>query len=138
MKRGPRVPRWTTIRAGDESPAPTGMTAESSPLTGSDDGARLSEPTRALSEFYRAFNNRDIDAMSRNWAHTEDVSMDNPLGGIKRGWDEIRAVYERIFAGPAKVRVEFFDYTLHQSGDVFYAVGRERGEFSVARSALLL
>ncbi|MBV9743896.1 MAG: hypothetical protein JO099_09035 [Acidobacteriia bacterium] len=36
-------------------------------------------------------------------------------------------VYQRIFEGPSRVTVEFHDYTLHQFGDVFYAVGRERG-----------
>jgi hypothetical protein len=28
------------------------------------------------------------------------------------------------------VRVEFFDYTLHPDADLFYAVGRERGQVS--------
>ncbi len=76
--------------------------------------------------------------MSRNWAQTHEIAMDNPLGGIKRGWEEIRAVYERIFNGPAKVYVEFYDYTIHESGDMFYAVGRERGEFSLCGSTIKL
>lgn len=54
--------------------------------------------------------------------------MYNPLGGIKRGWSEIRSVYERIFSGEARVTVEFYDYTIHRFGGVFYAVGRERGQ----------
>ena len=29
--------------------------------------------------------------------------------------------------GPRKVYVEFWDYTIHESPDMFYAVGRERG-----------
>jgi ketosteroid isomerase-like protein len=62
--------------------------------------------------------------------------MNNPLGGIKRGWPEIRSVYERIFAGRAKVQVEFFDYSLHETGDVFWAIGRERG--TVRRGELQL
>lgn len=41
-----------------------------------------------------------------NWDQTPEIAMDNPLGGIKRGWDEIRAVYDRIFNGPAKVYLE--------------------------------
>jgi ketosteroid isomerase-like protein len=56
------------------------------------------------------------------------VVMDNPLGGITRGWEEIRAVYERIFGGRPSVRVEFYDYTIHEAGEMGYAVGRERGE----------
>ncbi|HTV37062.1 MAG TPA: nuclear transport factor 2 family protein [Xanthobacteraceae bacterium] len=45
----------------------------------------------------------------------------------------MRSVYERIFTGPARVEVEFHDYTLHVIGDVFYAVGRERGTFEKGR-----
>ena len=98
----------------------------------------LSGPMRALSEFYHAFNTRDLDAMSRNWAQTDEIAMDNPLGGIKRGWKEIRAVYERLFSGPSKVYVEFYDFTVHEAGDLFYVVGRERGEFSQGDAAIKL
>jgi ketosteroid isomerase-like protein len=56
--------------------------------------------------------------------------MDNPLGGIKRGWSEIRSVYERLFRHDGTYHFEFYDYTLHQSSDIFYAVGRERGYVS--------
>lgn len=55
--------------------------------------------------------------------------MANPLGGIKRGWEEIRAVYERLFTGPAEVYVEYYDYTVHETPQMFYATGRERGYF---------
>lgn len=65
--------------------------------------------------------------MAQNWADTDDVVMDNPVGGITRGWEEIRTVYERIFSGRPRVRVEFYDYTVHEAGEVGYAVGRERG-----------
>ena len=84
-------------------------------------------PLAALSAFYRAFNQRDLEAMARQWSHDEGASMSNPLGGIERGWPRIRAVYQRIFLGEARVRVVFHDYTLHEFGDAFLAVGRERG-----------
>jgi ketosteroid isomerase-like protein len=64
--------------------------------------------------------------------------MDNPLGGIKRGWPEIRGVYERIFQGRATFSFEFYDYTIYEVGDVFYALGRERGRYEVGGSALKL
>ncbi len=38
-----------------------------------------------------------------------------------------QGVYERIFNGQAKVYVEFYDYTIHETADMFYVVGRERG-----------
>lgn len=52
------------------------------------------------------------------------------------GVSEIRPVYERIFNGGAAVKVAFFDYTIHESGNVFYAVGRERGSLRMGRNQL--
>ncbi len=40
---------------------------------------------------------------------------------------DCQEVYARIFTGGATVYVKFYDYTLQESGDIFYAVGRERG-----------
>jgi ketosteroid isomerase-like protein len=86
-----------------------------------------STPEAALEQFYAAFNGRDLALMADNWAQTDDIALDNPLGGIRRGWADIRQLYERVFSGEAVVYVEFFDYTLHVGRDLFYAVGRERG-----------
>lgn len=81
----------------------------------------------ALIGFYRAFNQRDLAAMAQNWLDGDEPSMDNPIGGIRRGWPEIRGGYERLFQGPARVHVEFHDFTA-QAGDGFHLfVGRERG-----------
>lgn len=90
--------------------------------------AESTSPFGALSEFYRAFNNRNLDLMRRNW-HSEECVLDNPLGGIRRGWAEIEPLYQRLFSGEARVKVVFFDYTLHEGGDLFCAAGRERGTF---------
>jgi ketosteroid isomerase-like protein len=85
-------------------------------------------PVLALIAFYAAFNNRDLRAMERNWwTEDETAAMANPLGGVQRGWSAIREVYARIFAGEATVYVEFYDYTLQEFGEFFYAIGRERG-----------
>lgn len=108
-------------------PAPARLIDE--PITGREDLGDVREPRQALAQFYRALNSRDLALLAENWEQSSDATMDNPLGGIKRGWDEIRAVYERIFRGPGRLWVEFHDYTLHESDDVFYAVGRERGKF---------
>jgi hypothetical protein len=98
-----------------------------SAITGEEDMGDPSEPIHALIEFYRAFNRRDLSLMQQNWDNSDETAMDNPLGGIKRGWDEIRLVYERIFKSQARVSVEFFDYTLLTIGGICIAVGRERG-----------
>jgi ketosteroid isomerase-like protein len=97
------------------------------PITGQEPLGELHEPIQALAQFYRAFNSRDLALMEENWEPSDDAAMDNPVGGIKRGWSEIRSVYERVFQSAGRVQVEFHDYTIHVVGDVFYAVGRERG-----------
>lgn len=102
------------------------------PVTGREDTGDSREPLAALSQFYRALNHRDITLMEQNWDGTDDVVMDNPLGGIKRGWQEIRSVYERLFATKGSYRFEFYDYTLQVLGDVFIAIGRERGRLERA------
>lgn len=99
------------------------------PITGREEVGEQASPFSALVQFYRAFNKRDLALMSQNWSHSGDIAMDNPLGGIKRGWQEIGPAYERIFTGPAEVYVEYYDYTIHETTGMFYAVGRERGYF---------
>jgi SnoaL-like domain len=74
--------------------------------------------------------------MQENWDPTPEASLDNPVGGIRRGWENIRPVYQRIFASPAVVQVEFVDYTLHTTPQLFLAVGRERGHFTSSRATI--
>jgi len=38
---------------------------------------------------------------------------------------------EEISKGSAKVYVAYFDYTIHEHGEVFYGFGRERGYFQL-------
>ena len=107
-------------------------------ITGNENQGDLSSPYQALVQFYSAFNSGDIKMMSENWAQSDDIAMDNPLGGIKRGWAEIQPVYERIFNGSAEVYVEYFDYTIHETAEMFYAVGRERGYFRIGNKEVQL
>ena len=54
-------------------------------ITGREEQGNLSTPYQALVQFYCAFN-------------SDDIAMDNPLGGIKRGWEEIQPIYVRRIA----------------------------------------
>jgi ketosteroid isomerase-like protein len=101
------------------------------PVTGREYSGEQQEPIQAVAQFYHALNGRDIEMMRQNWINSDQAAMDNPLGGIKRGWHEISKTYEALFHSPGAYRFEFYDYTLHQSGDLFYVVGRERGVLSV-------
>jgi len=73
------------------SPVPSGaegMKPIQSPMTGTEDLGDLSQPQQALAQFYRASNTRDLKMIDENFAHSDEVAIDNPLGGIRRGTDE--------------------------------------------------
>lgn len=101
------------------------------PVTGQEFKGNQREPMQALAQFYCALNARDLELMQRNWDNSAEAAMDNPLGGIKRGWNEIRITYEKLFSAKGAYRFEFWDYTVHEGEDLFYMVGRERGELEV-------
>jgi ketosteroid isomerase-like protein len=121
-----------------ESPRSAGQNPVDEPITGNERCRDQRHPHAALAHFYHAFNERDLAAMGDNWSRAPEIAMSNPLGGIKRGWQEIGQVYERLFTGSARVYVEFHDYTLHETWDMFHAVGRERGHFERAGERLVL
>lgn len=84
-------------------------------------------PLDALIEFYRAFNAADMEGLRSIWLDGAEPSMDNPIGGIRRGWPEICEGYSKLFNGPAKVNVTFHDFTSQGGNDWHLFVGRERG-----------
>ena len=94
------------------------------PITGREELGDLSQPQQALAQFYRAFNTRDLAMIDDNFATSDEVAIDNPLGGIRRGAEVPHKMYEIVFKSPADVHVEFWEV-----GDVFWAVGRERGTY---------
>ena len=114
------------------------MNIQKTPITGNETRSGQTKSHDALIMFYDAFNHRKIELMSQNWANNPDISMDNPLGGIMRGWDDIKTIYQRIFEGKAQVYVEFYDYTIHENEHFFYAVGRERGYFKTKENSINL
>jgi hypothetical protein len=66
--------------------------------TAQDDGCALD----ALIRFYRAFNAGDLKGLEQVWLGGSDPSMDNPIGGIRRGWDQIADGYSTLFKGKTK------------------------------------
>lgn len=93
-------------------------------------------PLDALIHFYRAFSSRDLDALAVNWADGERPSMDNPIGGIRRGWPAIRDGYRTLFEGPARIQVTFHDYTQDGGSDWHLFVGREKGTCTVGETTI--
>jgi hypothetical protein len=49
------------------------------PITGNEDKKKFSGPMLALIEFYDAFNNRDLDKMSKNWAQNDEITKEAVL-----------------------------------------------------------
>lgn len=97
------------------------------PITGNEEVVDPQSPYAALVDFYNGFNQRNLRQVRTNWLQSELACMANPLGGIKRGWQDIEAVYQKIFHGQAKVYVEFYDYSILAGEEMFVAIGRERG-----------
>jgi len=93
---------------------------------------------KALISFYKAFNQRDMNLMQKVWLNSNEASMNNPVGGIMREWDNIKSVYDKIFNGKAKVYVEFYDFTMHSSENMFLVTGRERGFFEKGNTKIEL
>lgn len=108
------------------------------PITGNESINNLAQPVDTLSEFYNAFNHCQSALMESNWLNTDEAVMSNPLGGIKRGWKEIRNLYATIFNSPAKVYVEYYDYTVNEGDSYFQSVGRERGYFELDNNRIEL
>jgi ketosteroid isomerase-like protein len=102
------------------------------PISSREELHNLDDSLRAIDQFYRAFNERDLPLMESVWDDSPEASVITPFVGIARGWSVLRAGYEEMFRGPETMKTEFYDYTIHQFGDIFYAVGRERGQQSNA------
>ncbi len=93
-------------------------------------------PIDALIGFYRAFNTSDLGGLEAVWLGGSEPSMDNPIGGIRRGWEQIAEGYSKLFKGQATVHVTFHDFTSQGGDDWHLFVGRERGICRTATETL--
>jgi nicotinic acid mononucleotide adenylyltransferase len=66
-------------------------------ITGKEKINDLSHQLHTLRQFYFVFNNKNLSTMSANWDQSDTIAMNNTLVGIKRGLNEIKSVYEKIF-----------------------------------------
>jgi hypothetical protein len=105
-------------------------------ITGNEPKAGNGDPLDALIDFYSAFNTADMPALEAIWVEGEAPSMDNPIGGIRRGWGAIAEGYSKLFEGHAKVQVTFHDFTSQGGEDWHLFVGRERGQCETLKETL--
>ena len=96
-------------------------------------GARM-----LIESFYYAFNHRDLEVMKRVWADDDLIQLNNPLGGILRGYEDIAKLYGRVFTGSASVWVEFSDIVEFETENMLVFAGRERGVCSSNNQTLSL
>ncbi len=82
-----------------------------------------------LETFYFAFNQRNLEVFQHVWMDNALIQLNNPLGGMLRGYAPIEALYARIFSGPARVWVEFGDIVAYATEALVVFAGRETGEF---------
>jgi len=73
-------------------------------ITGKESPAGDGSALDALIDFYRSFNASDLKALAANWSDGDAPSMDNPIGGIRRGWPAIKEGYAKLFSGQATTR----------------------------------
>lgn len=88
------------------------------------------EGARAVLEtFYYALNERAIGPFRQIWLDSPLIQLNNPLGEIMRGAEPIGALYGRIFEGPVRVQVEFYDFVTYSTSEMVVFAGRERGTY---------
>lgn len=85
------------------------MTSESAVLT-------------ANQSFYRAFEKKDLAAMTTIWSHGTDCLCVHPGRDALQGWEAIRSSWEKIFRGTAYLEIETEILRLEVSGNLAYVV----------------
>ncbi len=85
----------------------------------------------ALESFYYALNQRDATVLAAVWSDDDLAQLNNPLGGILRGGEAIVDLYRRIFAGQARLDIEFGDFVEYLGSDHAVVAGRETGTYAV-------
>ncbi|MBY3595529.1 YybH family protein [Rhizobium bangladeshense] len=96
-------------------------------ISGNERRAGDGGPLDVLIDFYHAFNSGDMKGLEAVWFDGEAPSMDNPIGGIRRGWASIAEGYAKLFGGAARVNVTFHDFSSQGGEEWHLFVGRERG-----------
>ncbi len=92
----------------------------------------------ALETFHYSFNNKDMEIFNKIWVPHDLIQLNNPLGGIIRGIDNISNLYYKIFTSKANVWVEFYDIISYQSNECVVFAGREKGLFSSGENIIEL
>lgn len=72
----------------------------------------------ANAAFYGAFENRDLDAMSRLWEHTDRVVCTHPGWASLRGWAKVSASFFALFQNAEHLQFILTNEQPQVTGDV--------------------
>ena len=67
--------------------------------------------------FYEAFEQRDLDAMSEVWEHSDRVVCTHPGWTALRGWGAVAGSWFALFAGPTPLQFILTDVRAEVDGD---------------------
>lgn len=76
------------------------------------------EVLRANAAFYQAFEERDLDAMSEVWEHSDRVTCVHPGWATLRGWGAVAGSWVALFNGPSELQFILTDVCVAAEGDV--------------------
>ena len=68
--------------------------------------------------FYEAFEQRDLDAMSDVWEHSDRVLCTHPGWTALRGWGAVAGSWFAIFTGPSPLQFILTNMRTDVAGDV--------------------
>ena len=86
----------------------------------------MTQEHRAILEanqaFYRAFEKKDLEAMSAIWSQGTGSLCIHPGRNALRGWDSIRSSWEKIFRNTNYLEIETEILTIETNGNLAYVV----------------
>lgn len=92
------------------------------PASAPSDGAAV---LRANAAFYEAFEQRDLDAMSDIWEHSDRVTCVHPGWAILKGWASVSASWFALFDGPQRLQFIVTDEQVEVVGDLAWVTCNE-------------
>jgi ketosteroid isomerase-like protein len=80
---------------------------------------------RANAAFYEAFEQRDLDAMSDIWEHSDRVTCVHPGWAILSGWAAVSASWYALFDGPQRLQFIVTGERVEVVGDLAWVTCNE-------------
>ena len=92
---------------------------------------RIEEVTQANEAFYQAFENLDVGAMDRIWAHQEYVTCIHPGWSIRVGWPGVRDSWVVIFNNTFSMKFHLTEFQIQVAADIAWVICTENIESRV-------